>query len=219
MSRLLSQPIYRDAVINGKFLAGLVTIAIMLTSIMILVAGLGLRMIGVPPTSEEVIRLMAFLAMSIVYGAFWLGIAILFSVFFRRVATSALAAVAVWIVLWLFIGMIAGVIAGAMAPVDQSSTIEEQIANTEIIVAFSRVSPMVLFRESMEVLLVPGERTAEQLIQIYTSPASAWMIPNPLPLGQSLLMVWPHLVGLIALTVICFAISYIKFMREEIRST
>ena len=40
----------------------------------------------------------------------------------------------------------------------------------------------------------------------------------PLPLGQSLLVVWPQLTGLIAATVICFAISYIMFMRREIRS-
>lgn len=42
---------------------------------------------------------------------------------------------------------------------------------------------------------------------------------NPLPLGQSFLIVWPQLVGLIALTSICFAVSYIIFMRREIRAT
>ncbi len=219
LSRLLSQPIYRDAVINGKFLAGVVTIAVMLTSIVILVAGLGLGMIGVPPSSEEAIRLLLFLVVSIVYGAFWLGLAILFSVFFRRVATSALASIAVWIVLWIFIGLLAGVIASTLAPVDQASSLEELVRNAEITIAVSRISPITLFNEAMIVLLVPGERTAAQMIQLQTSPASAWMIPNPLSLGQSLLMVWPHLVGLIALTAVCFAISYIKFMREEIRST
>jgi len=54
---------------------------------------------------------------------------------------------------------------------------------------------------------------------LVTQSVAQWMIPNPLSLGQSLLLVWPHLVGLITLMVVCFAISYIKFMREEIRST
>ena len=58
LSRLLSQPIYRDAVINGKFFAGIVTIAVMLFSIILLISGMGLRMIGVPPSSEELVRLM-----------------------------------------------------------------------------------------------------------------------------------------------------------------
>jgi ABC-2 type transport system permease protein len=43
-------------------------------------------------------------------------------------------------------------------------------------------------------------------------------IPGPLPLGQSLLLVWPQLTGLIALTLICFILSYLAFMRREIRS-
>ena len=39
LSRLLAQPIYRDAVINGKFLAGVVAIAIMLTTTVLIVSG------------------------------------------------------------------------------------------------------------------------------------------------------------------------------------
>jgi ABC-2 type transport system permease protein len=45
------------------------------------------------------------------------------------------------------------------------------------------------------------------------------MIPGPLAPGQILMLVWPHLVALIALILICFAVSYVKFMREEIRAT
>jgi ABC-2 type transport system permease protein len=31
-------------------------------------------------------------------------------------------------------------------------------------------------------------------------------------------VVWPQLTGLIAATVICFALSYVIFMRREVRS-
>jgi len=219
LSRLLSQPIYRDAVINGKFLAGVATMAIMLVCIVVLVAGVGLRMIGVPPSSEEVIRLVAFLVASIIYGAFWLGLAMLFSVFFWRVATSAMASIAVWIFFIFFVAMLAGVIANMVAPVDEGSVLQELLRNAEVEIAVMRVSPITLFQEATSVLLVPGLRTMGQMLQIQTSGIYEWMFPNPLSLGQSLLMVWPHLVSLIALTAVCFAISYIKFMREEIRST
>jgi ABC-2 type transport system permease protein len=219
MSRLLSQPIYRDAVINGKFLAGIVTMAVMLVCIVLIIAGVGIRMIGVPPTSEEVIRLMAFLVMCIVYGAFWLGLAMLFSVFFRRVATSALASIAIWIFLFFFISMLSGLVANIVAPVDASSTLDEQLSNVGVQIAVMRISPITLFQETVNVLLVPELRTMSQILQLQTSGVMDWMLPNPLSLGQSLLMVWPHLVSLVTLTVVCFAISYIKFMREEIRST
>ena len=219
LSRLLSQPIYRDAVINGKFLAGVVTMAVMLVSIVLIVAGIGLRMIGVPPSSEEVIRLMAFLGASIVYGAFWLGLAMLFSVFFRRVATSAMASIAIWIFFIFFVSVLAGAIANWVAPIDASSALEEQFRNAEVVIAAMRASPITLFQEATSVLLVPDLRTMSQMLQIQTSGVLDWMLPTPLSLGQSLLMVWPHLVGLVTLTVVCFAISYVKFMREEIRST
>ena len=216
LSRLLSQPIYRDAVVNGKFLAGVVTIAVMMTTIILLVAGLGLRMIGLPPTSEEAIRLFFFLITSIIYGAFWLGLAILFSIFVRRIATSALASIAFWLFFAFFMTMIAGLIANGLAPV--GDTLASQIRNVEVQLMAMRISPIMLFQEAMAVLLVPGMRTMGQILQLQTG-AGAFMLPTPLSLGQSMLTVWPHLVSLIVLTVVCFAISYVKFMREEIRAT
>ena len=219
LSRLLSQPIFRDTVINGKFLAGVATISILLVSIVMLVAGVGLRMIGVPPSAEEIIRLIAFLAVAIVYGSFWLGLAMLFSIFFRRVATSALGSIAVWIFFIFFMLMLAGLIADVVAPTDQQSTPQEVFRNTEVRIMVMHVSPTTLFEEAATILLAPGARTMGQLLQLQTSDVSNFMLPSPLPLAQSLLIVWPQIVSLIALTVICFAVSYIKFMREEIRST
>ncbi len=97
LSRLISQPIYRDNIINAKFLAGGITISILLLSIILLVSGLGMRMIGIPPASEEVWRLLFFLIIGIIYGAFWLGLAILFSTLFKQVAVSAIISIAIWL--------------------------------------------------------------------------------------------------------------------------
>ncbi len=209
LSRLLSQPIFRDAVINGKFLAGVVTISILLVSIVMLVAGVGLRMIGVPPSADEIIRIMAFVAVSIVYGAFWLGLAMLFSIFFRRVATSALASIAVWIFFVFFVLMFVGLIANVIAPVSQQPTAQELLRNTEVRIMAMHISPTTLFEEASYILLAPGARTMGQILQLQTSGVSEYMLPGPLPLAQSLLTVWPQIVSLIALTAICFAISFI----------
>jgi ABC-2 type transport system permease protein len=175
-------------------------------------------MIGVPPTAEEILRLFAFIFVSIIYGAFWMALAVLFSVFFNRTANSALASVALWIFLFLFVSMIARVTAGAIVPIGQDSSLELVVKNDEIYRAISRISPSTLYGETVQVLLMPelgNPSSTLMLISIY----SAGMIPTPLPLGQSLLITWPQLTSLIALTVLCFVLSYIKFMREEIRST
>ncbi|MFH1031776.1 MAG: ABC transporter permease subunit [Chloroflexota bacterium] len=215
LSRLISQPIFRDAVINGKFMAGVVTISIMLITIVLLVTGVGLMQIGVPPTSEEVIRLLVFLIVSILYGAFWLGLAMLFSIFFRQVATSALASIAIWIFFIFFIIIIAQAIANMVAPITEQSTLDAQIRNAEINMVVRRFSPIILFQEAISTLLSPGIQT----LGFITETTEQWMMPTALSLSQSLLIVWPHLVTLVALTAVCFAISYTRFMREEIRST
>lgn len=216
MSRLLSQPIYRDALINGKFLAGVVTLAIMLTSMMLMISGAAITMLGILPSSEEVIRLIGFLAVSVIYGAFWLGLAILFSILLQRTATSALASIAIWIFFAFFMLIIASVIADWLVPISEETrgaTI--LIRHTEVELMVMRFSPIGLFNEAGTVMLQPEIRTLGTI----PSWIEVWMLDNPVSLGQSLLIVWRHLVFLIALTALCFAVAYIRFMREEIRST
>ena len=68
LSRILAQPIYRDALLFGKFLAGLLTIAIMLVALWLMVIGLGIITLGLPPGPEEVTRAVAMLFVTIVYA-------------------------------------------------------------------------------------------------------------------------------------------------------
>jgi ABC-2 type transport system permease protein len=205
MSRILSQPIYRDSVINGKFLAAIITLAIMMMTILLLVAGYGLRMIGVPPGAEEIIRLFIYFVSIVVYGAFWIGLAILFSVVIRNLAISLLSSLA----LWIFFGN----------PIFNLYTefITPAITQTpDMIIMLQRFSPSTLFGEAATVLLLPIWRGTELLL---AGEELSYMLFNPLPLGQSLLLVWPQLTTLIGLAAVCFAVSYIVFMRQEIRST
>lgn len=216
LSRLISQPIYRDAVINGKFLAGVTILGMMIVSVVLIVGGLGLRIVGVPPTGEEVVRLLAFVAVSIVYGGFWMALGVLFSVFFRRTATSMLASVAVWIFFFFFLGVIAGAVANAVAPVDANSTIEAVVSNATLEGSLSRISPCTLYGEATVALLTPELGSVNPTLMVLSSYSGR--MANPLPLTDSLILIWPQVVTIIALCVICFGVSYIRFMREEIRS-
>lgn len=201
LSRILSQPIYRDNVINAKFLAGIATLFIMISATLLIVAGYGLRMIGVPPNSEEIIRLFLYLVLTVIYGAFWMGLAILFSVLFRKIATSLLSSIG----LWLFFGFFwVSLIVPAIAKTTEASLL------------LQRISPHTLFGEATTVLLLPIWRGAGLLT---AGEELQYMLLNPLSLGQSMLIVWPHIIGLIGITAICFAASYVLFMRQEIRAT
>ncbi len=201
LSRILSQPIYRDNVINAKFLAGIATLSIMILATILIVSGYGLRMIGVPPNSEEIIRLFFYIVLTVIYGAFWMGLAILFSVLFRKIATSLLSSIG----LWLFFGFFwVSLIVPAIAK------------TTEISLMLQRISPHTLFGEATTVLLLPIWRGAGLLT---AGEELQYMLLNPLSLGQSVLIVWPHITGLIGITALCFAVSYVLFMRQEIRAT
>lgn len=218
LPRLLSQPIYRDDVINGKFVAGLSVIGLTITTLTMVVAGIGLLRIGVVPTFSDIARLLIWLLVTIAYVGFWLALATLFSVLLRRASTSALAAFATWVVASLFALLLVGIVADIVSPVSQEGNAEEIIENARTQRNLSRVFPQALYQEATVALLEPEQRTFDILgLLILQSPGSG-AIPGPLSLEQSLLVVWPQVTGLIALTVLCFAAAYVSFMRQEVRA-
>lgn len=214
LSRLVAQPIHRDAVINGKFLAGLLVMALMLAVLGLLVSGLGLRMIGVVPTGEEVARLLAFFVVTLIYAAFWLGLSVLFSVTFRQAATSALAGIAVWLFFAVFGELLADLLAAAIVG-DAVATPAGQLRLEQLRMWFARVSPQYLYSEITLALLLPTVRTLGPL----TLGDVLGSIPGAsLPFVESLLLIWPQVVILIGATLVLFAVSYVVFMRREIRA-
>ncbi len=211
--RMLAQPIPRDYVLNAKFVAALSVISVLFFILGFLVMGLGILITGIPPTLEEFWRILFFLISSIVYVAFWLNLGILFSVRFKQAATSALASIAVWLFFSVFYSMIVQLLVRATAP-SSVQNVEELLGYQSFIQNVMRLSPNHLFTEATTTLLSPSVRTLGPL----TMEQVAGAIPSPLPLGQSLLLIWPQLTGLIALTAACFGLSYVWFMRQEIRS-
>jgi ABC-2 type transport system permease protein len=220
--KLVSQPIYRDAVINGKFLASATTIAVILVSTVLVITGFGLRLLGVVPGWEEIVRLALYLVLSIFYISFWLGISILFSILFRSVATSALAAVALWLFLFLFVSVGASAIANAVAPVENKETAdpEQVVMNARVQETVSLISPMVLYSKATGTLIDPLRKSSKSMILVAGpfEQISMSRFQNPLTLGQSILVVYPHMVALVAVSLICFAVSYLVFMTQEIRT-
>ncbi len=214
MTRLLAQPIYRDDVINGKFLARLFVLVLMTLALGFFVAGMGIIMTGVPPTGEEVIRLLLYLGLSIVYMAFWLALAMLLSLVFRQTATSALCGISLWLFFSIFVPILADMIADAIFPVTKNADALTQLYNVRVSQGVSRLSPSTLYSEASVTLLSPNVRTLGPVLleQVYGA------ISGFLPLDQSLLLIWPHITGLVAGTLIIFGITYTLFLRQEIRA-
>ena len=212
LPRLVSQPIYRDEVVNGKFVAGLSVISAILATVLLLVAGFGILRLGIVPTGGEVARMVVWLLAAVLYVGVWLAVAILCSVLMRRGATAALFAIAVWLVFALFFSFLAGIAADVIAP--EGTTFDEALSHAETELSLQRLSPATLFDESTAALLDPEVRT----LGIVTFEQLDQAVVSELSLTQSLLLVWPQLIGLVALTTVLFAASYIAFMRQEVRA-
>jgi len=213
LPRLVAQPIHRDDVINGKFVAGVGVVGLIVVVVTMLVAGLGIVLLGIVPTAAEVTRLVAWLVAAIVFIGVWLAFATLCSVVLQRAATSALVAIGVWLVVALFGMFFAQIAADVVSPVDQGN-VQTQIDNARSELAISRLSPVVLYEETSTALLTPQVRS----VGLVTMAQLDRAVVSDLSVTQSLLLVWPQIVGLVAAMVVIFAAAYVAFMRQEIRA-
>jgi len=86
LSRVLAQPLYRDALLLGKFLGGLLTLTMVFSAIWLLIFGIGIYKLGVPPTAEETGRALWFLLATIFYGGIWMALAMLLNLLVAALA-------------------------------------------------------------------------------------------------------------------------------------
>jgi ABC-2 type transport system permease protein len=217
LPRLLSQPVHRDDVINGKFLAGLSTIALILASVVVLISAVGMIRLGLVPSGEDVARLVVWFLLTVIYVGFWLALATLFSVVFRRAATAALVVIAIWLVVTIFGSTIFGLAADIFAPGGADASFQQQLNNLVVEQNLARLTPGQLYSEISQALLDPRVQTVDITGRVQQQLTGA-SVPTVLPFDQSLLIIWPHIVGLIAMTVVCFAAAYVIFMRQEVRA-
>lgn len=217
LSRVLAQPIYRDALLVGKFLAGLATLAIALLSLWLLVIGASLLRLGVPPGGEEIARSLVFLAFALAYAGVWLALAMLLSIVFRSPATAALVALGVWLLMSVLWPMIVPAIAQTIAPPDPRLEMLgfPTLATLEWMQALARLSPNQLFAEAVRAILSPSTRS---LGPIFLDQMQGAINGAPLPFADSVALAWPQAVALIAGTIVLFVAGYVVFQRQEVRA-
>jgi ABC-2 type transport system permease protein len=218
LPRLLAQPIYRDDVINGKFTAGLAVIGLVLVSIIGIIAGYGIVRLGITPASEEIVRLAAWILVTFMYVGLWLAFGLLLSVLFRRAATSALIGFGVWFLFTTFGPLITSLIGKTLSPLTGATT-TELIGQAQTQQFISRLLPGELYSEVTAVLLNPSSNPQGDLPgSLGQAQQAAQQIPTLFSFSQSVLLVWPQVVVLVGLTVLCFAAAYVAFMRQEVRA-
>ncbi len=215
MSRILAQPIYRDALLFGKFAAGLGTLSVALVTLWLLVMGFGLIRLGIPPNGEEIGRLIVFLVVTVFYAGVWLSLAMLFSILFRSTATAALVALGLWLFLTLLWPALAQLFGEVISPSDYRFTLLGLPTPATLAwqQGLARLSPGTLYGEVVVAMLSPDAQSMTTLLAQFQG-----RLGSPLPLDESILSAWPQTVGLIAGTIVLYVIGYICFQRQEVRA-
>ena len=218
LPRLLSQPIHRDDVINGKFAAGLAVIGLVLVAVVGLIAAFGIIRLGIVPAPSEILRIMLWVAVTFVYVALWLAFGMLLSVVVRQAATSALIGFGVWILRHVL--RRADHLARRRLPRPdhrhrRAAAREQPGPGARQPAAARHALPRGVAGAAQS----PGEsRDVSTPATIGGYQQAQQRIPSLPSLDQSFILVWPQVVALVALTVACFAIAYVRFMRQEVRA-
>jgi len=232
LSTLLCQPIYRDSVINGKFLGGAAALSILTASTITIMCSVAITILGLVPGIEDISRITLLTALTILYLAFWLGLGLLYSTVTKKTSTSILMSVATWLFFSIVISIIAMLVANTIAPIQiprmptggrfnqtditritESQEYRESLQRWFTIqMNIQRISPAYLYNEaSSGILGITGGFG-------FIGPERGGSPFQSLGLTQGVTAIWPQITAIAVGLVICFAASYMLFLRLEIRS-
>ena len=224
LSMLLGQPIYRDSVINGKFLAGASSLSVLGIGTIAITVGLAIPMLGYGPSGAEALKILTLALLTVLYLVFWLSLGMLFSVIAKKTSTSILASIATWMFFSIVLTILANAVAGVLIPLPAGDFMtggqqgggfqvtsefrEAMMAQRELASSIENFSPTGLFESTINAVLGVsggfGMRGAQEFVRTTS-------------LGEALLANWANIAVLGVGLIVCFAASYLLFLRMEIR--
>jgi ABC-2 type transport system permease protein len=201
-----------------------------------MMTGIAIPMLGFGPTPDQIVRIMFFTLITILYLSVWLGIGVLFSTVTKKTTTAMIASVSTWFFSVMLMTAIASLVANLIIPTyslsggygystsgenvtvhvgdkvmtgdearDFMERLEEQ---SNLQRTLCMISPSLLYQTSaLSILNDPSARYTSRFVLDYDFNAPE----------TDMLANWPHMTTLAAILIACFALSYIIFLRQEIR--
>ncbi|MEM0385094.1 MAG: ABC transporter permease, partial [Nitrososphaeria archaeon] len=111
---VLAQPIYRDMVFNGKFIAAFLSVSLAVLVSSVVNVGIAIVALGISPPPEDVVRLIIFMIFSILFAMTYYAISAFLSTATRRSSQSIIVGVILWAVFVFIIPVIASLVASAL---------------------------------------------------------------------------------------------------------
>ncbi|HIH88512.1 TPA: ABC transporter permease [Candidatus Bathyarchaeota archaeon] len=213
LKTLLSYPIYRDSIVYGKYLGGL--LAVTMVSVVSFLGGMGLfiSVTGIEMTTDTVLRLAMFFGVSLVYMAIFLAIGLLLSIVLPSPSTSLLASMIVWLSSIQLIPNLGYAIGQILYPVRMTfsqtgePSFTQQTGFTTLRTIISGLSPSTAYENIVNSLLTTSS------LEFTSGTPTVTSISVTTALMSSL----PSLLYFVGLLIAIFAAAYVVFMRQEIR--
>ena len=242
LKSLLSHPVFRDTIINGKALGGMGALGFAMLVMTLLSIGI-LMMLGIMPTGDEFVRILVFMGFSLLFMFSFFAIALMCSTIAKNSTRAITYTLVIFIVIsavmpiaGFFVGMqLAGDMPefpemarqeineseGEGISEEEQERIEEEFKEwwdkvMGIQEMFSIADPKSNFEKVSSAVLNPGFRS----YTVSIGSRSTTMITGSraeTSILEALGIVWKSLLVLLVFPVVMFAIAYIKFMRMDIR--
>ncbi|AFC99870.1 hypothetical protein Mtc_1114 [Methanocella conradii HZ254] len=243
---LVSSPIYRDAIINGKAIGAIATLAVALAAAFLLAIAI-VMFRGVVPGLDDMLRIAAFFVAALLYCTVFFAIAMMMSAITKSTSMSVICTVGLVVLLIVFSilalvvsGFIAQAIVGPAPPIDYGSLLNNSTgsANVSYIVSNSEYMNYTTRLVAMEFQISDAITTVSPVNDfgglmgmgvggignaiLSKTPVQSFSLvattsARQVSLLDSLASVWVKIFVLIVEMVVAFAVSYVAFMRMDVR--
>lgn len=232
---MASKPVYKDQILLGKFLGGILALGASLGLFYVLTVAFAL-VLGVPLTKTDLIMFLITFPFSLLYGMSFLSLGILISIFIEKPKNSIVMGIFVFVFFSFLLSAIAGVVAFALVglpplpslPEDTSNLTEEQLEEliikdpayqqwlSEITTTTEKilyVSPNYHYQEIVRILF--GGKT--QISEIVSALAYEEAVVEERSILESLSLIWQNVLVLALISLLLLPASYVKFLKMEIK--
>ena len=234
LKTLLAHPVYRDEVIVGKAFGGAAALGVVVGLVLAVITAV-LLVLSIVPTAGEVVRILLFGAISLLFLVAWFAVALAFSTVTRESGNALIFTLVIFFVissLLPVLGAMVGVaVAGPPPQLPETPAVQELTFTYVSNATGSYVAPGAdsgrheALREYQEDLaaytkkksVVTNVVTLLSPQKSYQTVANIISAPQERSLPESLGSVWAGVVGLIVFPSVFFAAAYGKFMRMDIR--
>ncbi len=200
---LLGHPVYRDEVINGKFLGMGALIALTyIVSYVVMVAVM--LILGIPLDGDSLLRGFVAMLVTILYTLVFLSIGLLLSTLSKKPETSMLAGVGLAIFLTIFYGIIVDVAAPKIVgPEPPWGTVAHQLWQEKLSLWVSRLHSINPTHHYVQLVgyIFAGDEFANYYV----------------PLGDSFIYGFNNLAVLLVMLLLPFALAYARFLTSDLR--